>query len=169
MAKSKRLLYLLSAQILSMLVMIPGARAAPPGSDLADVAERYLRGVYGCQPTVVTELASPDVVVTYPIFQQLFGKAAFRGRDEVVAFANHFCKKWSAGTFVMHQTVSDGQNVVIMWGFSARRADDPNAGARTSWGGITLLRFNSAGQITAEIGEESTPGPFARLGQQEVE
>ena len=37
------------------------------------------------------------------------------------------------------------------------------AGREYSWGGITLFHFNESGKIIAEIGEESSPGPFERL------
>jgi hypothetical protein len=41
----------------------------------------------------------------------------------------------------------------------------PPTGQKKSWGGITLIRFNEAGKIEAEIGEESEPGSIERMIQ----
>lgn len=37
------------------------------------------------------------------------------------------------------------------------------AGKVYSWGGITVFNFDESGKIIEEIGEESSPGPWARL------
>jgi hypothetical protein len=101
----------------------PAIETAPVEPSLRAVAERYFRGVYGCNPAVVEELASPDIVVTYPIFATLFGKPALRGRDAVTAFAQRFCRKWADGRFVFHDAMSDERRVVLLWSFSARSAE----------------------------------------------
>jgi SnoaL-like domain len=142
---------------------------APAAQSLSGIAERYFRGVYGCNPAVVEELASPDIVVTYPIFQSLFGKPALRGRDAVEAFAEHFCRKWANPEVVLHDTVSDEQRVVLVWSFSARDTEAAPGEPASEWGGISLFRFDAEGQIIAEIGEESAPGPIGRLSRTEGE
>jgi hypothetical protein len=142
--------------------------SAPAARSPSDVAERYLRGVYGCNPAVVEELASPDIVVTYPIFQSLFGKPVLRGRDAVEAFSEHFCRKWANPELVLHDTVSDERRVVLVWSFRARNTEAGPGEPASEWGGISLFRFDAAGQITAEIGEESTPGPMGRLSKTEA-
>ncbi len=147
--------------------LVSALQAAPAEPSLRDVAEHYFRGVYGCDPAVVEELAAPDVVATYPVFASLYGKPALRGRDEVTAFAEHFCRKWADARFVFEDAVSDDQRVVLLWSFSARDTEAGADAARTTWGGISLFRFNAAGRITAEIGEESSPGPMGRLGTTE--
>jgi len=140
-------------------------RSAPAAQSLSGVAERYFRGVYGCNPAVVEELASPDIVVTYPIFQSLFGKPVLRGRDAVEAFAEHFCRKWANPEVVFHDAVSDERRAVLVWSFSARNTEAAPGEPVSEWGGISLFRFDAQGRITAEIGEESTPGPLGRLSK----
>jgi SnoaL-like domain len=127
------------------------------------MAERYFRGVYGCNPRVVDELAATDIVVTYPIFERLFGKPALLGRDAVKAFADHFCGRWAEPEFVFHEVISDEHRLVLVWSFSARDTEAATSEPRAAWGGISLLKFNAEGKISAEIGEESTPGPMGRL------
>jgi len=143
--------------------------AAPAERSPGGVAERYFRGVYGCNPAVVDELASPDIVVTYPIFASLFGKPALRGRDAVKAFAEHFCRKWANPEVVFHDAISDEGRTVLVWSFSARNTEAASGEAATAWGGMSLFRFDAEGKITAEIGEESTPGPMGRLSQTDGE
>jgi len=154
---------LLIALALSV-ALTPAIRAAPAESSPTSIAERYFRGVYGCNPAVVEELTSPDIVVTYPIFASLFGKPVLRGRDAVAAFAEHFCQKWANAEVVFHEAVSDERRVVLLWSFSARDTEAGPGEGESAWGGISLLRFDAEGRITAEIGEESTPGPMGRLG-----
>jgi hypothetical protein len=43
-------------------------------------AERFSRGIYGGDPSVVDDLAAKDLVASYPIFESLFGTPAIRGR-----------------------------------------------------------------------------------------
>jgi hypothetical protein len=152
-----------------LVATAPAIQSAPAAQSLGAVAERYFRGVYGCNPAVVEELASPDIVVTYPIFQSLFGKPALRGRAAVEAFAEHFCRKWANPELVLHDTVSDERRVVLVWSFSARDTEAAPGEDASEWGGISLFRFDAEGHITAEIGEESAPGPRGRLRKAEGE
>ena len=135
---------------------------------LKNLAERYFRGVYGGDPSVVNELAGEDIVSSYPIFEQLFGSPVVRGRAAMAAFAQRFGAKWIEPRITIHETVAEGDRVVLVWSFRARDRDAVGQagsadGQAHSWGGITLLRFNGAGQIVEEIGEESAPGPIGRL------
>lgn len=137
-------------------------------SDRAAVAERYFRGIYSGDMTVVDDLASADILISYPIIEELFGKGAIRGREAVKAFVNGFGKKWVAPQFEFHEVVSDGDNVVLIWSFRARDAGSSPAGQPATneehaWGGITWIRFDKTGKISMEIGEESSPGPMGRL------
>ena len=133
-----------------------------------ELAERFLRGVYGGDPTVVDDLASEDIVSSYPIFERLFNAPAIRGKESVKAFAVGFSKRWIDPQIVVHEAIAEGDRVVLLWSFQARNAStgqdgDPPTDQLHNWGGLTLFRFNKAGQIVAEIGEESSPGPFERL------
>ena len=136
--------------------------------EYSDIAQRWLRGVYGTDPTVVNELAAEDVVISYPIFQELFGKSALRGKEAARDFANGFRQRWKETELTFHETVVQDDQVVLIWSFkgrnvgSARDNVNPTNKIHES-GGITLIRFNDEGMIAAEIGEESEPGPMGRL------
>jgi predicted SnoaL-like aldol condensation-catalyzing enzyme len=131
-------------------------------TDLKTIAERYLRGLYGGDPSVVNELASEDIISSYPIFEQLFGTPTIRGREAMVAFSVRFAKRWGNQHFEIFESLQDSNKVVLVWVFEAQR-NDQETDDRQQWGGITFFRFNRSGQITEEIGEESSPGPVARL------
>lgn len=129
-------------------------------ADLAAIAEQFFRGVYGCDASVVDELASEEIVISYPIFETLFNKPGIRGRDAVHVFADNFCKKWSEAQVTIHETVREGDKVVLVWGFQAR---DTATGKEHAWGGISLFRFDREAKVAAEMGLESTPGPIERF------
>lgn len=137
-------------------------------SDRKALVERFFRGVYGGDPTVVDELASDDIVISYPIFQKLFNKPAIRGREAVKQFAVGFGSRWKDTQVTIHEAVEEGDRVVLLWSFTGRNVATANDSMQPtnefhSWGGITLYRFNEAGKIVAEIGEESEPGPHERV------
>jgi hypothetical protein len=137
-------------------------------SERKAVAERFLRGVYGGDPSVVDELAAEEIVVTYPIFAKLFDTPAIRGRAAVKKFATGFSSRWVDAQITIHESVAENDRVILIWDFRARNVGSAPEGTRPagkeqSWGGITFYRFNEAGQIAEEIGEESEPGPFGRL------
>ena len=137
---------------------------------LRNLAEQYFRAVYGGDPSVVNELAGEDIVSSYPIFEQLFGTPVIRGRAAVAAFAKRFGTKWSDAHITIHESVEEGDRVVLVWSFRARDSDASRQPAsptdrEQAWGGITLLQFNSSGKVVSEIGEESAPGPSGRLAE----
>ena len=139
-----------------------------------ELAEQFFRGIYGCNPSVVDDLAGEDIVISYPIFQKLFDAPALRGRNAVMDFATGFCSRWTDAEITIHETVAEGDKVVLLWSFQARSvvsADNnlPPANQEQHWGGITLFRFDKANKIVAEIGEESDPGPFERVGAETSE
>jgi len=132
-----------------------------------DLAERFFRGVYACDPSVVDELACDDVFLSYPIFEKLFGVSTIRGGDAVEEFAVGFCERWADPQIVIHDAMAEGNKVVLVWSFRGRNVgsadeDRPATNKEHRWGGITLYHFDAEGKITAEIGEESEPGPFER-------
>jgi hypothetical protein len=132
------------------------------------LAERFFRGVYGCDPSVVDDLAGDDIVVSYPVFEKLFNTPAIRGREAVKEFAIGFCKRWTDAQIIIHETVAEEDRVILIWSFRARNVGSgqqgkPSTYQEHSWGGITLYRFDEFGKIVAEIGEESEPGPIERI------
>lgn len=156
--------------ILPMLLMLIGCSTSDdsPAAERKAQAERFFRGVYGCSPSVVDELAADSVKMSYPIFAELYNTSAFRGKEAVRGFAERFCSRWEEAQFTFHESLADGDNVVLVWSFRARFVGSespggPVPGEEQGWGGITLYQFDDSGKIAAEIGEESTPGPMARI------
>jgi hypothetical protein len=140
-------------------------------ADRKILAERYFRGVYGCNPSIIDELAATNIVVSYPIFEQILQTPAIRGRDAVKGFANRFCSRWSDAQISIDKAIAERDQVVLVWSFRARniaplQPGQTPSGAEQSWGGITLFRFGPDNKVVAELGEESAPGPFGRLASE---
>lgn len=134
---------------------------------LALKAEQYLRALYSGDTARVDGLVSADIVISYPAFEKLFGTSALRGRESAKDFAIHFSGRWADQKLDVQESISEGRKVVLLWEFSARylgpqSPEPPTTHERSTWGGITLIEFDGSGQICAEIGEESSPGPIGR-------
>ena len=123
-------------------------------------AERYFRAVYEGKTSEVEVLADVEIISSYPIFKKLFNTNSIRGLEAVKKFASGFSSRWLGTQITIHEAVVDGNSVVLIWGFQGR---NESTNQQHSWGGITLFRFNAAGKIVAEIGEESEPGPIERV------
>jgi hypothetical protein len=131
-------------------------------------AEKLFLSVYGGDPSQIDSLVSSDVVASYPIFEQLFGTRVIHGREAYKKLAIGFGERWTDVHVTIHEDIAEDERVVLVWSFRARRmitAQDSSTVVDKvyNWGGISLFRFNESGKITAEIGEESTPGPMNRL------
>lgn len=155
-----------------LLTVLPLVVACVEESDQVSVkqlaAEQYFNGVYACDQAALDSLAADDIVISYPIFDSLFGTPAIRGRSNVLGFAARYCSHWSDPEITIHEVVEDGNRVVLVWAFTAVGGVQDSAAVTTtpkrqSWGGISFLRFDSTGRVIEELGEESTPGPIARL------
>lgn len=132
------------------------------------LVERFFRGLWGCDPAVIDELAAADIVVSYPIFQNLYQTPAIRGREAAKELSTNFCKTWAEAEFTIHEAVAEDDRVVLLWSFRARNVGPTQPGQPPTyrehgWGGMTFFRFDESNKIVAEIGEESEPGPFGRL------
>jgi hypothetical protein len=130
-------------------------------------AERFFRGVYGGDPSVVDDLAGDDIIVSYPVFERLFNTQAIRGQEAVKDFAAGFGKRWVDVQITIHETVVEDNKVILIWSFQGQNVGSaeegkPPTNQKHSWGGITFYRFDGTGKIVAEIGEESAPGPIER-------
>jgi len=161
-------------------VELPGGAVIGPASggaqedddDLAKrrhSAERFFRGIYGGDPSVVDDLAADDIVITYPIFKSMFGKPSIRGRQAVKEFASGFAQRWANPQIAIDEAVADHDRVVLRWTYRARNVGSrpggpPPTNQEHIWSGITLYRFDRSGRIVAEVGEESEPVPLQRPG-----
>ncbi len=135
--------------------------------DLKALAERFFRGVYTGNSSVVDDLAGDEIAITYPVFARIFNTSTIRGRKAVKDFVTHFSSRWADGRITIHEVIGEGPSVVLLWSFQAKnigslQPGEPPSQQRHSWGGITLFRFDDSGKIIAEIGEESAPGPAER-------
>ena len=131
-----------TAIVLPLLIGCSSERAGTD-SERKAVAERFFRGVYGGDPSVVDELAGPDIVVSYPIFQELFNTPALRGRVAVRDFASGFGQRWVDARITIHEAVEEEDRVVLVWSFQARnvgssRPDLPASSEERAWGGMAL-------------------------------
>lgn len=156
-----------------LLIAGCGSDGASLESERKATAERFLRGLYGGDLSIVDELAADDIVISYPGFQEILGTPAVRGLDAARAFADGFSRRWVDQHITIHEAIAEGDRVVVVWSFRARNteaggsdgSDQPQGQAEQAWGGITLYRFDADGKIAVELGEESTPGPYARLAR----
>ena len=158
----------LGVWLIGVGLAIACAGESVPASGNRLAAEGFLKGVYACDKSGLDTLAAEDIVISYPVFESIFGTSAIRGRTNVAEFADRFCSRWSDPEITIHEVVEEGDRVVMVWEFAATGADEDSAGAasgpvRQSWGGISFLRFDTSGKVIEELGEESTPGPMARL------
>jgi len=132
---------------------------------IAARAERYFRGEYGGRPEVVDELASDRVIVSYPIFEEIYGKAALRGKEDVKVLCANFVRKWVDRKLDIREVIVDDKRVVMIWGLQARfvNNEDDEPSAPIEWAGISVLCFDENGKIEKEYGLESPPGAFSQL------
>lgn len=91
-SKTMRSRILALSCLLAIVACQPGAG---PQSGLASTAERFFRGVYGCDGSELSEIASPEVRMSYPIFTERFGAPTLEGLAAVKDFATSFCQRWS--------------------------------------------------------------------------
>jgi len=144
--------------------LIGGLIACQPGTRMNEthkkLAEEYLRTLYSGDAAALDNLVSDEVVSTYPIYQEILGTEAIRGKEALKEFSKGFGQRWSDPDLSIDETIAEGYDVVVLWSFKATRSD---SGEEQHWGGITLIRFDQEGRITLEAGEESLPGPSGRL------
>ena len=138
--------------------------------ELKTIAERYFRGIYGCDSTVVyiSLLITSQSAIQYS--KKYLTNLQSRGHDAVKHFSSHFCSRWNEAKISFPGNCCRVKQGSFDMDFKARNVgalqpDVPPTGEVKSWGGISLIRFNKAGKIEAEIGEESEPGPIERIMQ----
>jgi len=170
--KREQIFHLMVIAVMSLLIGCSNGDGDPGEADKAKktAAARFFKGIYGGDPSVIDELAGEEIVITYPIFQTLFGSPFLSGKGAAVKFVERFDKKWKDKDITIEEMIAENDTVVLVWSFRARDAFiDPTAHktggaeAKKSWGGITVYHFDQEGKILSEIGEESEPGPTGRL------
>ena len=133
-------------------------------------AESFFRGVFECDARAIRANGARDVSVSYPSFENLLGRPTVRGLEEVQDLSSRFCQRWMNPSITIHESVSNAGRVVLVWSLQAGDRSDGRESAMGdiihpvgSWGGISYFRINRSGRVMSEIGEESTPGPMARI------
>jgi hypothetical protein len=123
-------------------------------------AERFLQGVYGGDDSVIQDLASPDIVVSYPAF-------TVRGVEGFREISKSFADTCDDFRTTIHETIAEADRVVLVWSSHGRCAtsdgSNPEVKEELSMGGITVYQFDTNGKIVREVGEDSMPGPYGRL------
>lgn len=132
------------------------------------IAEKFFRGVYGCNPTVVDKYASDSISISYPVFQRLFNKSEIKGKDSVKNFSSGFCSRWENAQITIHESIMEKNKLVMFWSFKARFIGESQLNGLTKntdhdWGGITIFYFDDEGKVLSEIGEESADGLIYHL------
>ncbi len=170
----KRYFYSFS-KLISVVILIPvlilvsiELRAQNTTSN-KELAKQYISCVYIEDSGQLEKLISEDIVSTYPVYKEIFNKVGLSGKEEVIQFANHFKQRWHDREIKFREVIADKNKVVLIWSFTARMVDEnsanPDNGQKQNWGGITIIYFNDAGKINAEVGLENDPGPFELLEQ----
>ena len=131
--------------------------------DHKTTAETFFRGVYGCEPSVVDKFANDSISISYPIFEKLFNKTEFKGKESVKNFSSGFCNRWENARITLHESILEENKLVLFWGFSAKFIGEsipngPSKNTEYSWGGISFFVFDDKGKILSEIGDESPNG-----------
>lgn len=158
---------MLAALLLAAQVGLSSPCLAEASMDFvpARQVERFLRAVYCCDPEGIEALSTADVRISYPIFEQLLGTRVVEGQAAVRALRERFCSRWSDPQLTIHESITEGYGVVLIWSFSATATtgatDAPPEPTR--WGGMSYFRLDPDGKVMLELGEESTPGPWVRL------
>lgn len=152
------------SSVCGLALIVAGLGCADARVQPEETAERFFRTVYGCTGESLDSLASPSVRMSYPIFAERFGSPVLVGRDAIERFSAGFCQRWREPDVTIHEVIADAGRVVLVWSYSAVSADDSaSTPERSSWGGISVFELDDLGRVRAEYGEESTPGPVARM------
>ena len=136
-------------------------------TDYSDRAISLFKSVNDRNISKIEKFASENIVISYPIFWKKFNQNALHGLEAYKQFAQNFNTNWKDGEVTIHESISEGNKVVLIWSFKGARVNLSNQDSVTeqefSWGGISAFRFDDYGKIIEEFGEESNPGPFNRL------
>jgi hypothetical protein len=71
-----------------------------------------MRGVYSGGPSVASESANEDVLLSYPVFETMFGSPSIQGMDAVTDFVITFSSRWAEAELTVHETITEGKKVV---------------------------------------------------------
>jgi steroid delta-isomerase-like uncharacterized protein len=126
------------------------------------IARRFIRVWDTDDPSILDELAAPDIYVSYPILPgPIQGAGPFK---EVLAGVRAGLPdiKIEVGNLI-----AEGDFVVAPWTISGTHLGDlmgiPPSGKRVTWDGITIYRIED-GKVVDERGEENGLGLLRQIG-----
>ncbi len=155
--------------LIPAFIFISGILNAQNNKSNEEQAMQYFKSVYVEDSGQLEKLISDNIVVTYPVFQEIFNKVGFSGKEEVIQFANHFKQKWYERSVKFRDVITEENKVVLIWTCTGKQvAENPtntDDAQKQTWGGITVIYFNDSGKINAEFGLENDTGPFELLQQ----
>ncbi len=147
--------------MLTQLELLPTMLSEAVNAERKKLAVEFRCGIHTGDPSVVDRIAAPDIVISYPIFDEIFQSPTIQGRDAVRDFAVGFSRRRVDATVAVRYVMADRDAVVLVWEFEARSTGPGSPGEAEStmkaWGGVTLYRFNESDQIVLELGKESSP------------
>ena len=126
------------------------------------IALRFARVWDTDDPSILDELAAPDIRVSYPILPDpIQGAGAFK---EVLAGVHVGLPDIK---IEIEDVIAEGDVVVATWTMSGTHLGElmgiPASGNRVKWRGITVYRIE-AGVVVDERGEEDGLGLLRQLG-----
>jgi len=126
------------------------------------IAQRLIRVWGDGDLDLVSELASPSLVVRYPILPKVIeSSGAFR---QVLA---SFRSAFAGASLRVEETIAEDEKVVVRWTFSGTHKGNllgiPPTGKFVTWTGITIYRIVD-GKVVEEQGEEDFAGFFRQIG-----
>ena len=114
--------------------------------------------------TLLDELASPDITVSFPVLPRpIQGIAAFK------AMLTKLRSAFVDGTIEIQDQIAEGDKVVLRWRFSATHEGEFPLGIRPThkrltWTGISIYRVVD-GKVVEERGEEDYLTILRQLGR----
>jgi steroid delta-isomerase-like uncharacterized protein len=126
------------------------------------IAQRFAQVWFGGSPSIVDELADPNLTVYYPVIgQPIRGAQAFKQVLEMV----HAALPDADGS--VDEVIAEGDRAVIRWTLRGTHRGDllgiPPTGRRVEWTGISIYRLAN-GKVVEEQGEEDALGLMRQLG-----
>ncbi len=131
-------------------------------TDNKAIAQRFLQVWLNGSPTIVDELADPNLTVYYPVLgQPIRGAQAFKQ----VLGQLHSALPDVDGS--VDEMFADGDRVAVRWTIWGTHRGDlmgiPPTGRKVKWTGITIYRIAN-GKVVDERGEEDALGLMRQLG-----
>lgn len=126
------------------------------------IVQRFLRAWSADGLAIVDELASPDILVSYP-----FPPEPMRGREAFKDFLQKFVGALPDVTVSVDDIIAEGDKVAVRWRFRGTQDGPlfgwPPTGRTVEGSGLSFYRVVD-GQVVEEIGVGNTLGVLLQIG-----